>query len=391
MGSAPWRLGAFAPWRCHERGQVAALLDTEAPGRQAWPDRKRRGGSRADPVQGQGSRSSREEWSMAHRITRRAFGAAGPALLGAMAAGGPLRAQAAWPTRPVRLIVGFTAGSATDVTGRLLARHFSEAWRQPVVVENISGNAGAIGADRVAKAEPDGHTLMWTGNAVTSILPSLQALPFDPRRDFAHIGIMLAMPSVILVNNDLPVRSIGDLVAHAKAHPGRLSFGTPGVGTPQHIAGEMLCQRAGIRMEHIPYRGAALADVLSGVVPVGIQNAGAAMPLVRDGRLRCIGVTSLTRSAHAPDLPTVAEQGFPDFEALSWFGLMAPAGTPPAILEAVHRAALAALADAEFRAKVSALGLDPVGGSGEAMRATIVADIPKWARVINEAGIIIGR
>jgi tripartite-type tricarboxylate transporter receptor subunit TctC len=180
---------------------------------------------------------------------------------------------------------------------------------------------------------------------------------------------------------------MNDLIARARANPGRLSYGTPGVGTPQHIVGEMLCHQAGIRMEHIPYRGANLADVLSGVVPVGIQNAGAAMPLVREGRLRCIGVTSLTRSPNAPDLPTVAEQGFPGFEALSWFGLMAPAGTPQAITRKVHAEAMKVLADGEMRARFASLGLDVVGNSPEDMRATIAADIPKWARVIADAGI----
>lgn len=295
--------------------------------------------------------------------------------------------QTDWPVRPVRLIVGFTAGSSTDVTARIFAQRFSEAWGQPVVVENVAGNSGAIGVDRVAKSAPDGYTLMWGANAALTILPSMQRLPFDPLKDLISIGITLSMPSLILVNNDLPVRSVQELVAHAKANPGKLSYGTPGVGTPQHITGEMLCHQAGIRMEHIPYRGAALADTLSGVVPVGIQNAGAAMPLVRDGRLRCIGITSLTRSPNAPDLATVAEQGFPGFEATSWFGLMAPNGTSPAITQKVHAEAMKVLADSEARARFGALGLDIVGGTGEEMRATIARDIPKWAQVIREAGL----
>ncbi|MBX6376477.1 MAG: tripartite tricarboxylate transporter substrate binding protein [Acetobacteraceae bacterium] len=293
----------------------------------------------------------------------------------------------AWPTRAVRIVVGFTAGSATDVTARLFAQKFSEAWGQPVVVENIPGNSGAIGADRVAKAAPDGYTLMWAGNAAVTILPSLQDLPFDPLKDLESICMTLSMASLLFVNNNLPVRSVAELVAHAKANPGKLSYGTPGTGTPQHIAGEMLCRRAGIRMEHIPYRGANMADVLSGVVPVGIQNAGAAMPLVREGRLRCIGVTSLTRSASAPDLPTVAEQGFPDFEAVSWFGLMAPAGTPQPILAKVYAEAVKVTADEEMRKKFATLNLDVVGSTPEEMRATIARDIPKWARVIEEAGL----
>jgi tripartite-type tricarboxylate transporter receptor subunit TctC len=325
-------------------------------------------------------------------LSRRRLVAGGAALMGGTPAGRRARAQAAaWPARPVRLVVGFTAGSATDVTARIFAQRFGEAWGQPVVVENVAGNSGAIGVDRVAKAAPDGYTLMWAASAALTILPSLQALPFDPLRDLVPIGMTLSMPSLVLANNDLPVRSVPDLVAHAAANPGRLSYGTPGVGTPQHIAGEMLCRRAGVRMEHIPYRGANLADVIGGVVPVGIQNAGAAMPLVREERLRCIGVTSLTRSPNAPDLPTVAEQGFPGFEALSWFGLMAPAGTPRAITGRVHAEAMRILADGDVRARLASLGLDVVGGTPEEMRAAIAADIRKWAKVIADAGIQTGR
>jgi tripartite-type tricarboxylate transporter receptor subunit TctC len=320
-------------------------------------------------------------------LPRRRLVAGCAGIVGAATANRYAEAQTAWPTRPVRLVVGFTAGSATDVTGRLFAQKFSQAWGQPVAVENVPGNSGAIGVDRVAKAAPDGHTLMWSGNAAITILPSLQSLPFDPLRDLVSICMTLSMASLIFVNNDLPVRSIAELVAHAKANPGRLSYGTPGVGTPQHIAGEMLCHMAGIRMEHIPYRGANLADVISGVVPVGIQNAGAALPLVRDGRLRCIGVTSLSRSANAPDLPTVAEQGFPGFEATSWFGLMAPAGTARTIIDKVHADARKILVDGEMKARFAALGLDVVGSTPEEMHAAIAADIPKWARVIADAGI----
>lgn len=306
--------------------------------------------------------------------------------LGAMAACGAA-AQTRWPDKPVKLVVGFTPGSATDVSGRLFAQKFHELWGQPVVVDNVPGNSGAIGVDRVAKAQPDGYTLMWTGNAAVTILPSLQKLPFDPVRDFAHISTTLVTGSVILVNNDLPVKTLADLVAHAKANPGKLSFGSPGIGTPQHIAGELLSKIAGIKMEHVPYRGAQMADTMSGVVPVAIQNAGAAMPLVRDGRLRGLAVTSLKRSGAAPDLPTVAEQGYPGFEAASWFALMAPAGTPQAILDKVRDAALKVLEDKDIMQKLQALGLDPVGSTGAETKAQIEKDIPKWAQVIKDAGI----
>ncbi len=322
-------------------------------------------------------------------LTRRLALGAGAALLAA-----PARAQGQiqpWPSRPVRLMVGFTAGSSTDVTARLFAQKLTELWGQPVVVDNLPGNGGALAVDRVAKTAPDGHTFMWAGNGAVTIVPTLQRVGFDPLRDLVSMGAMLSMPTVILANKDQPFATLGELIAHAKANPGKLSYGTPGAGTPQHIAGEMLCRQAGIHMEHIPYRGANLTDVLSGVVPVGLQNAGAAMPLVRDGALRCLGLTSRQRSANAPEIPTVAEQGFPGFEAISWFGLMAPAGTDPAIVAKVNADARRVLAEADTRARIAQLGLDPVGNSPAEMHAAIAAEIPKWAKVMAEAGMLPAR
>ncbi len=295
--------------------------------------------------------------------------------------------QTAWPEKPVKMVVGFTAGSATDVSGRMFAQKFGEAWGQPVIVDNVPGNSGAIGVDKVAKVAPDGYTLVWSGNAAITILPSLQKLPFDPVKDFEHISTALSTASLFVVNNDLPVKSLADLVAYAKANPGKLSYGSPGVGTPQHVAGELFCRLAGIKMEHIPYRGANLTDVMSGVVPVGIQNSGAAMPFVRDGRVRGLAITSLKRATAAPDLPTVAALGYPGFEATSWFALMAPKGTPQPILDKVRAASLKVLADQEMLAKFAALGLEPVGSTGAETKAAISADIPKWAKVIEDANI----
>ena len=302
----------------------------------------------------------------------------------------PLAAQTSWPDKPVKLVVGFTAGSATDVSGRIFAHKFAEMWGQPVVVENVPGNSGAIGTDRVAKASPDGYTLLWSGNAAITILPSLQKLPFDPLKDLAPITTTLITSSILFVNNDLAVKSLAELIAYAKANPGKLSYGSPGVGTPQHVATELLSNLAGIKMEHIPYRGANLTDVMSGVVPVGIQNAGAAMPFVNDGRVRGIALTAQKRAAGAPNLPTVAEQGFPGFEAVSWFALMAPAGTPKPILDKVRADALKVLADPDIQKKFLAIGLEVVGSTAEETRAAIAADIPKWEKVIKDANIKVG-
>ena len=321
-----------------------------------------------------------------HPFSRRTFGGL---LVGVAAA--PVAAQTtAWPDKPVKLVVGFTAGSATDVTARIFAQKFGEAWGQPVIVENVPGNSGAIGTDKVAKAAPDGYTLMWSGNAAITILPNLQKLPFDPLSDFEHISTTLVMPSVMFVNNDMPVKTLAELIAHAKANPGKLSYGTPGVGSPQHVAGELLCRLSGIKMEHIPYRGANLTDTMSGIVPVGIQNAGAAMPFVRDGRVRGIAVTALKRSPNSANLPTVAELGCPGFEATSWFALLAPKGTSRAIVEKVRAESLKVLADPEMVKKFAVMGLDPVGSTGEETKAAIAGDIPKWGKVVEEAGIKVG-
>ena len=319
-------------------------------------------------------------------LSRRRVLLGGAALAGASVSGAAF-AQSAWPDRPVRLVVGFTAGSATDVTGRIFAQRFSEAWGQPVVVENVAGNSGAIGVDRVAKSAPDGYTLMWAASAALTVLPSLQRLPYDPVKDLAPINLAFAMPSLVVANRDFPPRSIQDLVAYARANPGKVSYGTPGVGTPQHIAGEMFSHQAGIKMEHIPYRGANMADVLNGSVQIGIQNIGAVLPMVRDGQLRGLGITTLQRSANAPEIPTLVEQGFSGFEASSWFGTMAPAGTPQPILNRVHATSQAILADPAMRQRFAGLGLDIVDGDAEQMRRRIADDIAKWARVIRDSGI----
>jgi len=319
-------------------------------------------------------------------LSRRRVLLGGAALAGASVSGAAF-AQSAWPDRPVRLVVGFTAGSATDVTGRIFAQRFSEAWGQPVVVENVAGNSGAIGVDRVAKSAPDGYTLMWAASAALTVLPSLQRLPYDPVKDLAPINLAFAMPSLVVANRDFPPRSIQDLVAYARANPGKVSYGTPGVGTPQHIAGEMFSHQAGIKMEHIPYRGANMADVLNGSVQIGIQNIGAVLPMVRDGQLRGLGITTLQRSANAPEIPTLVEQGFPGFEASSWFGTMAPAGTPQPILNRVHATSQAILADPAMRQRFAGLGLDIVDGDAEQMRRRTADDITKWARVIRDSGI----
>jgi len=308
------------------------------------------------------------------------------AVLLALLIGGPAVAQS-YPDRPIRMLVGFTAGSATDITARIVAQRLSEVWRVPVTVENVPGSSGAIATDRVVKAAPDGYTLMWSGNASITIVPSLQGAPYDPVRDLTPISLVLTMPSVLAVNKDLPAKSVPELIALAKSQPGKLSYATPGVGTPQHIAGELLKTMAGIDIVHVPYRGAVITDVIGGRVPIALQNAGSLLAVVREGQLRGLAVTSLKPSPNIPELPTLADSGFPGFEAISWFALLGPAGTPAAIIAKVHQEATKIVADPEMRARFAQLGLDAVGGSPGELAATIKTDLAKWAEVIKDAGI----
>jgi tripartite-type tricarboxylate transporter receptor subunit TctC len=312
----------------------------------------------------------------------------GLALVAALLAAQPADAQARYPDKPVRFIVGFTPGSATDITARLFAQKFAEAWGVPVTVENVPGAGGSVGGDRVAKSAPDGSTFYWGANGALTINPTLQANPtYDVQRDLAPVARLLVMASILAVGNDLPAKSVAELFALAKTQPGKLSYASPGVGTPQHIAGELLKTLAAVDIVHVPYRGAVFTDVISGRVTMTLQNMGSILPVVREGRLRGLAVTSLKRTPILPDLPSIAESGFPGFEAISWFGLLAPAGTPAPIIAKAHQQAVAVAAMPDIRDKLAALGLDTSADGPDAMAAIIKADTAKWAKVIKDAGI----
>lgn len=296
-----------------------------------------------------------------------------------------------YPAKPVRIVVGFTPGSATDVTARVFAQKFAESMGAAFTVENIPGAAGTVGGARVAKASPDGYQLYYGANGAMTIAPSLlPKMPFDPMTDFSPVGMLLTMPSILAVNNDVPVKTVQELVALARSQPGKLAYASPGAGTPQHIAGELVKLMAKLDITHVPYKGAIFTDVLSGRVAMTFQNFGAILPTVRDGRLRALAVTSLKRSTMLPEIPTMAESGFPGFEAISWFGLFAPAGTSPAITGKLHQESLKALALADVRTRFSQLGLEPSGMPGNELGTVIKQDIAKWARVIKEAAITVG-
>lgn len=293
-----------------------------------------------------------------------------------------------YPVRPIRLVVGFTPGSATDVTARVFAQKFTEAWGVSVAVENVPGVGGAVGVARVAKSPPDGYTVMYSGNGALTILPTLQSKPlYDVVRDLVPISMVLSMPSILAVNNDVPAKTLSELIAYARAPSRKLSYASPGAGTPQHIAGELLKGLAKIDIAHVPYKGAVFTDVIGGRVTMTLQNAGAILPVVRDGRLRALAVTSLKRSPNMPDLPTIAESGFPGFEAVSWFALLAPTGTPAAIVGKVHQESMKVIANPELQARFAQLGLDNAGKGSDELAAIIKSDIDKWAKVIKDAGI----
>jgi tripartite-type tricarboxylate transporter receptor subunit TctC len=304
----------------------------------------------------------------------------------------PHLAQAqAWPTRPVRLIVPFVPGGATDVVARLLGQKLGDVWGESVVVENRSGAGGNIGADAAAKSAPDGYTLFMTsGSIVTANQYLYKSLSYDPARDLVPITNVAAGPQVVVVSKDLPVRDLKELIAYAKANPGKINYGSAGVGTQTHLAAENFSYAAGIEMTHVPYKGEAsvINDLLGGQIQLATPNLGAAIAYIQQGKLRALAVTSRDRIPQLPDLPAVAEV-IPGFENVGWFGLMAPAGTPREIIDRVYRDSAKILGSEEFRARLAQQGMRPVANTPAEFAAQIRDESALWARVIRERGITI--
>lgn len=294
----------------------------------------------------------------------------------------------AYPDRTIRLIVGFTPGSATDISARMFAQKLGENWNVPVTVENLPGGGGSVGGERVGKSAPEGYTLYWGANGALTINPSLQANPtFEPLRDLVPVARLLVMPSILAVNNDVPAKSVVELIALAKAQPGKLSFASPGVGTPQHIAGEVFKRQLGLDIVHVPYRGANFIDVIGGRVTMTFQNAGAILPTVREGKLRGLAVTSLQRSPNMMEFPSMVEAGVPGFEVTSWFGLLAPAGTPQAVVDKLHQEAVKIVQQPQMRESFGKIGLDAVADPPDVFASIIRTDTAKWGKIIKDAGI----
>jgi tripartite-type tricarboxylate transporter receptor subunit TctC len=299
-------------------------------------------------------------------------------------------AQTNYPEQTVRILVGFPAGTAPDVAARIIAEKLNVSLGKPVVIENLSGASGNIACDRVAKAAPDGYTLIMCGNGSLVVAPSLyDKLPYDPVKDFAPITRVFIAANLLVVHPDVPVKSIAELVALAKAKPGELTYGHTGPGTSQHLAGELFKSMAKVDIRPIAYRGstAVLPDLLAGRITMGFTNIVNALPLVKDGKLRAFAVSSRKRTALAPELPTMIESGFPDYEAVPWFGLMAPAGTPQPIIDRLHDETVKVLAIPEVRKALEIQGLDVIAGTPAEFAAVIKTELPYWAKIIKEAGI----
>ncbi len=302
---------------------------------------------------------------------------------------GAATAQSSYPDKQVRMLVGFAPGGPADIAARIVADGLSEAWGRPVVVENLTGAAGNVATDRVAKAAPDGYTLVMASSAIVTNVSLYDKLPFDPVKDLAPISQVCFTPNILAVNNDVPAKSVQELVALARARPGELTFGSAGVGTSQHLAGELFKAMAGVNLQHVPYRGIAqvMPDLLGGRLTMAFGNISAVLPLMRENKVRAMAVTSIKRSASVPNLPTMAEQGFPGFDSAAWFGLMAPAGTPAPVVAKLHAETAKILARADVREKFGALGMEVIGNTPAEFADVIKAEIPVWAKVIKASGV----
>jgi tripartite-type tricarboxylate transporter receptor subunit TctC len=295
-----------------------------------------------------------------------------------------------YPAKPVRLVLPFTAASAVDVLARLYAQKMSEAWGQQILVDNRTGAAGIIGMEAIARALPDGYTL-GMGNAATLALnPHLyQKLPYDVTRDYAPISLAAIIRNCLVVHPSLPVKSVKELIALAKARPGQLNYASGGVGSAQHVPMEMLKVLAGINIVHVPYKGLtpAFNDVLAGEVPMIIPGLVSVLPYHQSGRLRIIATTGATRTSVTPEIPTIAQAGVPGYEFDSWTGFLAPTGTPPAIVSQVNAEIVRISNLPDVRDRLTHLGFDVVGGTPEAFAAQITSNNARLGKVIRDAGI----
>ena len=294
-----------------------------------------------------------------------------------------------WPTRPVMMVVPFAPGGNTDGIARIAALRLTEAFGQQFLVENRSGAGGALAAEAVLRAEPDGYTLFIAALPQIAIVPAMQKVKYDPAKDFMPISNIASNPFVLLVHKDMPVQTIGEFIAHVKAQPGKIAYASAGAGSLGHLAMALFLKMAGLDMIHVSYKGnaPALADVLAGHVPAMFSNLADAIPHAQNGAIRILAVSGPKRAAQLPNVPTVAESGFPTFNAQTWNGLMARRGTPPEIVDKIAAEMARAVKDPKFAERLASFGTDPLGDGPEAFGKTINAAISLWAEAVEVAGV----
>ena len=311
------------------------------------------------------------------------------AALAALVCTAPVAVAADYPTKPITLMIGFAPGGPSDVMARILTRKMEDLLKQPFVIENRAGAGGSIAGTAVARAAPDGYTVLLATGSLLAINVSLyKKLGYDPEKDFEPISLIGTQTNVLYLHPAVPAKSFGELIAHAKANPGKLSFGSGGNGTPAHLAGELLKIEAKIDITHVPFRGTgpALQSVIGGHVPMAFNPPSPLLPHIQSGAIRPVAITTLKRTAVLSEIPTIAESGFPGFEATTWHALVAPAGTPKDVIAALHGAIAATANDPAVRKALTDLGVDVVGGTSEELRAYLKSEIPKWAEVVKASG-----
>jgi tripartite-type tricarboxylate transporter receptor subunit TctC len=295
-----------------------------------------------------------------------------------------------FPSRPIRIVVGYSAGGPNDTIARALGQKLTESLGQQTIVDNRPGADGVIGADLVAKSVADGHTLALVSSSHT-INPSLQPkLPYDPVRDFAPVTMAASGPAVLVVHPSLPARSVSELIALARARPGQLMYASSGTGGTLHLAGELFKSRARIDINHVPYKGVAPAtiELLAGQVPLMFDPIVAALPHIQSGKLRALAVTSKQRSPNLPNLPTMQEAGVADFEVVIWYGLLAPAGTPAAVVERLNAQIVKIVQTPEMKERLASFGAEPIGMSANEFALFLKTDLAKWAQLVNANGLV---
>ena len=310
----------------------------------------------------------------------------------ALAAAGALplaaQAQASWPTKPVRIVVPFAAGGTTDILARAVAQELTKAFGQSFVVDNKPGAGGNIGADFVAKSPPDGYTLVMGTVGTHSINGALYSkMPYDMVKDFAPVGHIASAPNLLVVTNDLPVKTVAELITYLKANPNKLSFGSPGIGSSVHVSGELFKSMTGTQMTHVPYKGRqfAIPDLVGGQIQLMFDNMPSALPMAKEGKIRAIAQTTLKRSPAAPDVPTVAET-VPGFEATTWFAMFAPAGTSPEVIGKLNAELKRVFSLPDVQDRLKMLGLEPWLSTPEELARYQAAEIVKWAKVVKDSG-----